>query len=291
MKRHEFPSNYNRVNFIFFAGVFFLIILFYRGLSAAPASLITENEKIIEEMETLKFRINELTRELALMKTAMMKISSLEKQLSGGRKMDTDNYSYPSNSGNQPKSGRNIQAKQTARQDNSKGKNRLDKENNYLEIINNKSKNIKSEDENSEIVPQIKENEKYRKRLNSKKNGQAISLNLVFESKIEFNKPVSFNLLLRELKYKKPVVSFIFSQFMMFNKSKSALNTNLVSKKNKSEFSDSGQSTGKFSFTVSNLNTLKTEVLVFDDTNGNLIADDNEPSVRRLIEQTVLLED
>lgn len=271
---------------------FSCFILLNFEVFAASANPITENERMFEEIETLKFRINELTRELALMKTAMMKVSSLEKNISGTQRLAADNYSFPSeNNFRERRNTVNSQGKSKKTTVNP-SKRPNEKKSNYLEIINDGKKKDISDNEN--LTKEKQGDMKKKKEKNKKSNS---SLNIAYESKIEFNKPVVFNLLLRDLNFKNPVLSFSFSQFMMFNKSKSSSNIALSSNKHKApafifNISDQGQSsTAKFCFTVSNLNALRTELYAFDDLNGNLTADNNEPLIRRFIEQTVLLED
>ncbi len=218
-----------------------------------------EIDYLTDDVETLKFRINELTREIAVLKTQVMKITGPD-------------WNYV------------------------KGDQSVKKKENYIEVkkngdsSGNKIKNVDTFKENADA---IKKNVK----AEIPKKTNDFKLNAVYESRPDIGKPLIYNLLCNNLKNKKNVKLIVsFSEQMLFYQNGSSRNLNLISKKNKANqfvFKADGMTEKnlKLCFNAGNIGDLNASILIFEDANNNNVKDGKESFYLEEIFQTIGLEE
>ena len=243
--------------------ILIFLLAFLTGANAVYSlSAVNKNQEIdylTDDVETLKFRINELTREIAVLKTQVMKITGPD-------------WNYK------------------------KGDQSIKKNENYIEVKKNnissgaKIKNAEPLKENSGSIKKNKKTEPLKKTNDFK-------LNAVYESRPNIGKPIIYNLLSNDLKTKKNVKLIVsFSEQMMFYQSGSSRNLSLISKKNKAKqfvFKAGGlnEKNLKLCFNAGNIGDLNASILIFEDSNGNDVKDGKEVFYLEEIFQTIGLEE
>jgi len=240
-----------------------IIIIFNKGLSAQNSNFQKiRDARMIEELQnevdTLKFRINELTREVALMKAAIMKLpADVVRRPSASNKRE--NFEMPETE--QPRKNPKL-------------------------VIDNKSlKKSTTTNIEKKTEPQA---------AAASAAMQLTDFNIIYQSRSEINQLLRYSLILPNTNISNLKLSIVFNNYMKLSDSSLSNNLELISdKKTSKEFLFrilQGSNILKFAFIAGITGTLNAEIILFNDSNNNSKFDEGEQNITKTLTQLIVLD-
>jgi len=257
----------------------FLFVVFIfptTDISARQLNNMTaaDREQLDDEIESLKFRINELTREVALLKTAFLKLSGPrgDSQNTSDKPEKIENSNFIS-----VKSDKSLPADIIV----------LDKK-----IADKQPRQNQQKSGDSDNTAAGRAGTNKNRDLNN-----LINLNIIYESRPSVAKPLVYNVFSTGISAGKNLkILFSFDRTMLFMSAISSNNFKLLSQDTKSrefmfQITDYTKTFFKLAFSAAAIGELNSQLVFFEDLNKNNRFDGNESRGQRDLYQTIILEE